>query len=49
MLVYKINTKQTIKFVELYRDAECLWKINFEVYKDKDTRDGALKKKKKCD
>jgi hypothetical protein len=39
-----MNTKQTIQFVVLYRDAECLWKINPEVYKDTDTRDGALKK-----
>lgn len=44
MSVYKMNTKQTIQFVELYRDAECLWKINSEVYKDRDARDGALKK-----
>lgn len=39
-----MNTKQTIQFVELYRDAECLWKINSEVYKDRDARDRALKK-----
>lgn len=44
MSVYKMNTKQTIQFVELYRDAECLWKINSDVYKDRDARDGALKK-----
>uniref|UniRef100_A0A2S2N9C2 MADF domain-containing protein n=1 Tax=Schizaphis graminum TaxID=13262 RepID=A0A2S2N9C2_SCHGA len=44
MSVYKMNITQTIKFVELYRDAECLWKINSEMYKDRNTRVGALKK-----
>jgi hypothetical protein len=39
-----MNTEQTIQFVELYRDTECLWKINSEVYKDRDTRDRASKK-----
>lgn len=44
MSVYKMNVTQTIQFVELYRDAECLWKINSEMYKDRNARDGALKK-----
>lgn len=44
MSVYKMNVTQTMKFVELYRDAECLWKINSEMYKDKIARDRALKK-----
>jgi hypothetical protein len=28
----------------MYRDAECLWKINSDVYKYRYTKDGALKK-----
>lgn len=43
MSVYKMNVPQTIQFVELYRNAECLWKINSETYKDRNVRDEALK------
>jgi hypothetical protein len=38
-----MNSTQLIKFVELYREAECLWNINSSVYKDRDARDQCLK------
>jgi len=38
-----MNIPQTMQFVALYRDAECLWKINSEIYKDRNARDEALK------
>ena len=44
MSIYKMNTVQIIKFVELYREAECLWSIKSEGYKDQNKRDEALKK-----
>jgi len=38
-----MNVTQTIQFVELYRNAKCLWKVNSETYKDRNARDEALK------
>ncbi|KAL1140262.1 hypothetical protein AAG570_000194 [Ranatra chinensis] len=39
-----MNSAQIIKFLELYRDAECLWNTNSEMYKDRNARDDALTK-----
>ena len=33
---------QVMKFVELYNEKECLWKINSEDYKNRDPRNEAL-------
>lgn len=42
MSVYKMSNAQMMKFVELYRDQECLWKINSDAYKNRDVRDEAF-------
>lgn len=44
MSVYKMNDAQVIKFLKLYRDAVCLWKINSEMYNDRAARNEALQK-----
>jgi hypothetical protein len=38
-----MSTAQIIKFVELYRDAECLWYTKAESYKDRNAREEAIK------
>lgn len=43
MSIYKMNIEQIMKFVELYRDCECLWDIQSPTYKSRDARDQALK------
>ena len=43
MSVYWMNTDQIMKFVELYRNCECLWDIQLHSYKCRDARDQALK------
>lgn len=34
----------SVKFVELYREHECLWNSNLLVYRNKQARDAAIKK-----
>jgi hypothetical protein len=36
------NDKLTCKYVELYREHECLWNMNSTLYKRKDARQGPL-------
>lgn len=42
MSIYKMNKDQIMKFVQLYKDCECLWDINSTGYKDRNKRDAAL-------
>lgn len=37
-----MSSARVMKFVKLYREKECLWKINSETYKNRDARDEAL-------
>jgi hypothetical protein len=36
------NDELTCKYVELYREHECLWNMNSTLYKRKDARQNAL-------
>lgn len=40
----KLSTQINLKFVQLYRDHECLWNPYFPGYKEKCKRDSALQK-----
>lgn len=40
----KLSTEINLKFVQLYRDHECLWNSTLPSYKDKCKRDSALQK-----
>lgn len=40
----KLSTQINLKFVQLYRDHECLWNATLASYKDKCKRDSALQK-----
>lgn len=38
----KLNSEETIKFIRLYRNQECLWRVDSEEYRNKQARDTAL-------
>lgn len=40
----KLSEEETLKFVQLYREHECLWNIRCNGYKNKQMRTSALEK-----
>lgn len=38
----KWSEEETVKFVEMYRESECLWNIASPLYKDKNLRQKAI-------
>jgi hypothetical protein len=43
------NDELTYKYVELYKEHECLWNMNSTLYKRKDARQSALEEIEKWD
>jgi hypothetical protein len=43
MSEHKMNTVQRTQFVELHHHTECLWRVNWPLYKNCDARDKSLK------